>query len=184
MRKIANSWSLYMRYLRRLITTLVIVAFSQLAYAGMLKQPVDAPEFMQISNWINSKPLKMSEQRSNVVLVEFWTYECINCFHAMPYTKEWYKKYKDKGLVVVGVHTPEYPEEYAPENVVKAINKFDIQFPVAQDNQYATWKVYGNQFWPALYLIDKKGKIVYRHFGEGNYQETESVIRKLLAEKS
>lgn len=170
-------------YLKTFIAIVALTVTPKFTFAGTLKQPVDAPEFRRISNWINSKPLSMSGLRSNVVLIEFWAYECINCFHAMPYTKEWYKKYKDQGLVVVGVHTPEFPDEYSSENVSKAINKFDIQFPVAQDNEYATWKAYANQFWPALYLINKKGKIVYRHFGEGNYKETESVIRELLSEK-
>lgn len=172
-----------MKYLKTTIAIIALATISKFAVAGTLKQPIDAPEFKQISNWINSKALVMSEQRSNVVLVEFWAYECINCFHAMPYTKGWYKKYKDQGLVVVGVHTPEYPEEYSSENVTKAISKYGIEFPVAQDNEYATWRAYGNQFWPALYLINKKGKIVYRHFGEGNYNETETVIRQLLSEK-
>jgi thiol-disulfide isomerase/thioredoxin len=141
-----------------------------------------APEFTGIDTWINSSPLTMQQLRGKVVLVDFWTYTCINCIHVIPYVKSWNQKYKDQGLVVVGVHTPEYPFERNTDNVKEAIKRFDITFPVAQDNRYATWSAYSNQYWPAFYLVDKKGHVVYTHFGEGDYDETEAKIKALLAE--
>ncbi|MEW6342838.1 MAG: thioredoxin family protein [Pseudomonadota bacterium] len=141
-----------------------------------------APEFTGIDKWLNSDPLTMQQLRGKVVLVDFWTYTCINCIHVLPYVKTWNQKYKDQGLVVVGVHTPEYPFERNTDNVKAAIKRFDITFPVAQDNRYATWGAYNNQYWPAFYLVDKKGHVVYTHFGEGDYDETEAKIKALLAE--
>ncbi len=141
-----------------------------------------APEFAGIEKWLNSDPLTMQQLRGKVVLVDFWTYTCINCVRTLPYVKSWYDKYRSQGLVVVGVHTPEYPFERSTSNVAAALKKYDIRYPVAQDNRYTTWNAYNNQFWPAAYLIDKKGQVVYTHFGEGDYQETEATIRKLLAQ--
>jgi thiol-disulfide isomerase/thioredoxin len=123
----------------------------------------------------------MAGLKGKVVLVEFWTYSCINCIHVMPYVKQWHKTYRDQGLAVVGVHTPEYPEEGSAANVQAAIQRFGIRYPVAQDNGYKTWNAYGNRFWPAVYLIDRDGKLVYRHYGEGAYDATEARIRQLLA---
>lgn len=144
--------------------------------------PVPAPEFTGIENWLNSPPLTVASQRGKVVLVDFWTYTCINCIRTLPYVTNWHQKYKDQGLVVVGVHTPEFPFERSTANVQKALERFKITYPVAQDNRYATWEAYRNQYWPAVYLIDKQGQIVYRHFGEGNYAETEAEIQRLLAQ--
>jgi thiol-disulfide isomerase/thioredoxin len=141
-----------------------------------------APEFTGIEKWLNSAPLTIQQLRGKVVLVDFWTYTCINCIRTLPHVKEWHEKYKDQGLAVVGVHTPEYPLERSTDNVNAAIKRFGLTYPVAQDNQYATWNAYGNRFWPAVYLINKKGQVVYQHFGEGAYQETEVKIRALLAE--
>ena len=141
-----------------------------------------APEFVGIEQWHNSPPLTLAGLKGKVVLVEFWTYSCINCIHVMPYVKQWHKTYQDQGLVVVGVHTPEYPEEGSAANVRAAIQRFGIRYPVAQDNGYKTWNAYGNRFWPAVYLIDRDGKVVYRHYGEGAYDATEARIRQLLAE--
>nr|WP_315394509.1 thioredoxin family protein [uncultured Duganella sp.] len=141
-----------------------------------------APEFTGIDKWLNGDPLTMRELRGKVVLVDFWTYTCINCIRTLPYVKGWHEKYKDQGLVVVGVHTPEYPFERSTDNVRAAVKRFGITYPVAQDNQYATWKAYDNQYWPAVYLIDKQGRVVYQHFGEGAYAQTEAKIRSLLAE--
>ncbi|MCX4163560.1 MULTISPECIES: thioredoxin family protein [Paraburkholderia] len=143
-----------------------------------------APEFTGISTWLNSDPLTIQKLRGKVVLVDFWTYTCINCINTLPYVKSWNQKYKDQGLVVVGVHTPEYPFERDTDNVKTAIKRFGITYPVAQDNQYATWRAYDNQYWPAFYLIDKKGQVVYTHFGEGDYAQTEAAIQALLAQKS
>lgn len=144
--------------------------------------PAPAPEFTGIENWLNSPPLTLASQRGKVVLVDFWTYTCINCIRTLPYVTNWHQKYKDQGLVVVGVHTPEFPFERSTANVQKALERFKITYPVAQDNRYATWEAYRNQYWPAVYLIDKQGQIVYRHFGEGNYAETEAEIQRLLAQ--
>jgi thiol-disulfide isomerase/thioredoxin len=152
------------------------------AHAAPLGKPVQAPEFTGIEKWLNSEPLTMQQLRGKVVLVDFWTYTCINCIRTLPYVKSWNEKYKDQGLVVVGVHTPEYPFERSTDNVKNAIKRFGITYPVAQDNKYATWKAYSNQYWPAFYLVNKKGQIVYTHFGEGAYQETDAKIRALLAE--
>lgn len=143
-----------------------------------------APEFTNINQWLNSPPLSMRELRGKVVLVDFWTYSCINCINTLPYVKQWHEKYKDQGLVVVGVHTPEFAFEKSTANVQEAIKRFGIRYPVAQDNAYATWSAFRNQYWPATYLIDAQGRIVYHHYGEGNYAETEAVIQKLLAQRT
>ncbi len=143
-----------------------------------------APEFTGIDHWLNSPPLSMRELRGKVVLVDFWTYSCINCINTLPYVKQWHEKYKDQGLVVVGVHTPEFAFEKSTANVQEAIKRFGIGYPVAQDNAYATWSAFRNQYWPATYLIDAQGRIVYHHYGEGNYAETEAVIQKLLAQRT
>ncbi|CAE6751115.1 thioredoxin family protein [Paraburkholderia nemoris] len=156
------------------------------AAAGPVPNQLDnnaaAPEFTGIDKWLNSDPLTLQQLRGKVVLVDFWTYTCINCIHVLPYVKTWNQKYKDQGLAVVGVHTPEYPFERNTDNVKTAIKRFGITFPVAQDNNYATWRAYDNQYWPAFYLVDKKGHIAYTHFGEGDYEQTEAKIKALLAE--
>jgi thiol-disulfide isomerase/thioredoxin len=139
-----------------------------------------APEFAGISTWLNSDPLTIESLRGKVVLVDFWTYSCINCIRTLPYVTKWYDTYKDQGLVVVGIHTPEFGFEKETSNVKNAISRFKINYPVGQDNDYATWSAYSNQYWPAEYLIDKNGNIVYTHFGEGNYDITENTIRSLL----
>ena len=141
-----------------------------------------APEFQNIDRWLNSEPLEIRKLRGRVVLVDFWTFDCGNCLNQLPYVKDWNAKYKDQGLVVVGVHTPEFPFERSTENVQRAIRQLQISHAVAQDNSYATWRAFGNEFWPAIYLIDKQGRIVYSHFGEGRYGETEKKIQALLAE--
>ena len=142
-----------------------------------------APSFTGIEKWLNSEPLSMNALRGKVVLVDFWTYSCINCVRTLPYVEKWHEKYKEQGLVVVGVHTPEYPFEKATDGVQTAIKRYGIRYAVAQDNQYATWNAYNNLYWPALYLIDRKGRIVYKHFGEGDYDTTDETIRKVLAEQ-
>ena len=139
-----------------------------------------APEFKVGDNWLNSPPLTMSGLRGKVVLVEFWTYDCINCIHTLPYVTGWYSKYKDDGFVVVGVHTPEFSFEHDANNVKDAMKRLGIYYPVVQDNDYSIWNSYDNVYWPAEYLINQKGKIVYEHSGEGNYNITESMIRQLL----
>ncbi|MCY4530228.1 MAG: redoxin domain-containing protein, partial [Chloroflexi bacterium] len=141
-----------------------------------------APEFAGISGWINSEPLAMADLRGKVVLIDFWTYTCINCIRTFPHLKEWHAKYADKGLVVVGVHSPEFLFETLRSNVEQAVSDFGIEYPVAQDNLLNTWQLFGNRSWPGKFLIDKNGVIRYQHFGEGQYAETERLIRELLSE--
>lgn len=148
--------------------------------AASLQTGASAPDFAGIDAWLNSPPLDLKQLHGKVVLVDFWTFDCINCAHTIPHVKDWDARYRDKGLVVVGVHTPEYAFERDKGNLQKAIQKYGITFPVAQDNRYATWNAYGNQYWPAMYLIDQNGKLVYHHFGEGDYAQTENAIRGLL----
>jgi cytochrome c biogenesis protein CcdA/thiol-disulfide isomerase/thioredoxin len=139
-----------------------------------------APEPVGIVNWINSPPLSLMQLRGKVVLIDFWTYSCINCLRTLPYIKQWYADYKDDGLVIIGVHTPEFEFEKEPKNVAKAVMNLGIDYPVAQDNNFKTWLAYNNQYWPAHYLIDQKGNLRMVHFGEGGYVATENAIRELL----
>ena len=143
-----------------------------------------APDFQKISTWLNSKPLTLASLRGKVVLIDFWTYSCVNCIRTLPYVKRWYEAYRDAGLVVVGVHTPEFAFEHVPSNVKGAVESFGIDYPVALDNDYGTWTAWGNRYWPAEYYIDRQGHVRYAHFGEGDYAGTENVIRTLLAEKN
>jgi cytochrome c biogenesis protein CcdA/thiol-disulfide isomerase/thioredoxin len=150
--------------------------------ADLQKTGPPAPDFIAGGTWYNSQPLILKELRGKVVLVDFWTYTCINCIRTLPYIKDWYAKYKDKGFVVVGVHTPEFAFEKEARNVQQAIKDFGITYPVMQDNDYATWRAYDNHYWPAKYFIDKNGRIRATHFGEGEYDESERIIQELLAE--
>ena len=149
---------------------------------------ITAPELIAGGEWFNPPTPEASEGqalqslRGKVVLVDFWTYTCINCIRTLPYLRDWHEKYSDKGLVIIGVHTPEFEFEKSAENVRKAIEDFELKYPVMQDNDYATWRAYNNRYWPAKYIVDKNGKIRYRHFGEGKYDETEKVIQTLLSE--
>lgn len=145
-----------------------------------LKEPYDAPEFSGLNDWLNSEPIRMASLRGKVVLVDFWTYSCINCVRTLPYITAWDHEYRDKGLVVIGIHSPEFEFEKNKDNVKAALATHNIQYPVALDNQLDTWTVFHNQYWPAHYLIDQQGHVVYTHFGEGNYAETENNIRYLL----
>jgi cytochrome c biogenesis protein CcdA/thiol-disulfide isomerase/thioredoxin len=148
-----------------------------------LTAPYAAPEFTGISNWINSPPLTMASLRGKVVLIDFWTYSCINCVRTLPYITSWDAKYRDKGLVIIGVHAPEFEFEKQVDNIQTAVTKYGIHYPVAVDNTLATWTAFNNQYWPAHYLIDQQGRVVYTHFGEGHYDITESNIRTLLGIK-
>jgi thiol-disulfide isomerase/thioredoxin len=133
--------------------------------------------------WLNvDSPLRLADLRGKVVLVEMWTFGCINCQNVMPSLKEWHAKYKDQGLVIIGNHFPEFSYEEDLNNLKETIARNDIQYAVAQDNDGATWRAYKNHYWPALYLIDKQGHIRYVHIGEGRYKETEEIIRALLEE--
>jgi cytochrome c biogenesis protein CcdA/thiol-disulfide isomerase/thioredoxin len=144
-----------------------------------------APEFTDTEQWFNTpgdKPLTMKGLRGKVVLIDFWTYSCINCIRTLPYLNAWNKRYAKDGLVIVGVHTPEFPFEREASNVEEAIKNEGIEYPVVQDNESGTWNAYDNLYWPAEYFVDAKGEVRYAHFGEGEYEEKEQVIRELLAE--
>lgn len=146
--------------------------------------PVPAPEIESpAANWINSQPLNLKALKGKVVLVDFWTYSCINCLRTLPYLRAWHEAYKDQGLVIVGVHAPEFDFEKNKANVEKAMKRFRIAWPIVQDNDHLIWNRYQNRFWPAKYLIDRDGNIAYTHFGEGAYEETETTIRTLLSSK-
>ncbi len=158
---------------------------SLLADAQQLKVLGEAPEFMETEDWFNTPedhPLTLSSLRGHVVLVDFWTYTCINCIRTLPYLKAWDAAYRKDGLTIVGVETPEFQFEHEAGNVRNAIEQFGIRYPVVQDNNMGTWNAYGNEYWPADYLIDAQGKVRYTAFGEGDYGETETAIRALLAE--
>lgn len=145
-----------------------------------LSFPYPAPPIFGITSWINSKPLQLSDLKGKVVLIDFWTYSCINCLRTLPYLKDWYDKYHDKGFIIIGVHSPEFDFEKDLTNVRKAVATEGILYPVALDNQFVTWQNFENSYWPAHYLIDKNGNVVYEHFGEGDYDVTENNIRFLL----
>jgi cytochrome c biogenesis protein CcdA/thiol-disulfide isomerase/thioredoxin len=156
-----------------------------LADARGLKDIGKAPEFKETERWFNTpgdRPLTLTSLRGRVVLVDFWTYTCINCLRTLPYLKAWDATYRDKGLTIVGVHTPEFAFEHDAGNVQSAIARFGLRYPVAQDNNMGTWNAYGNQYWPADYLIDANGRVRYAAAGEGDYAQTETAIRALLAE--
>lgn len=144
----------------------------------------EGPQLRGIAGYINSEPFNLMEFRGKVVLVDFWTYSCINCQRTFPYLGEWYEKYKDQGLEIVGVHTPEFQFEKDYDNVVRASEKFGVVWRVAQDNDYRTWRAYRNQYWPRKYILDVDGFIRYDHIGEGAYAETEKVIQELLKERA
>ncbi len=160
-------------------TTSPVVASGSLSTLPIISK---APEFQGITNWLNSNPFTLNELKGKVVLIDFWTYSCINCIRTLPHVTSWYDTYKDAGLVVIGVHSPEFAFEKETTNVAKAISQFNIHYPVAQDNDFGTWLAYSNHYWPAEYLIDANGNIREFHFGEGNYDETENNIRILLKE--
>jgi thiol-disulfide isomerase/thioredoxin len=136
------------------------------------------------TGWINSKPLTAKDLKGKVVLVDFWTYSCINCLRSLPYMEGWAEKYKDSGLVVLGVHTPEFDFEKQLPNVQRAVQKFGLTYPVALDSDMTIWNAFHNEYWPAHYFIDAKGKVRFEHFGEGNYDQSERWIQQLLAERS
>lgn len=139
-----------------------------------------APNFVGISNWFNSAPLDIASLRGKVVLVNFWTYGCVNCVNALPHVTALYDKYKARGFVVVGVHTPEFPFERSAGNVQAALKRHGITYPVAQDNDSKTWNAYRNRYWPAQYIVDQNGRIVFQHAGEGQYKEIERTVAGLL----
>ena len=146
-----------------------------------------APELVSPDGYINTdgQPISLSQYiGKDVVLVDFWDYSCINCQRTIPYLNAWYQKYKDQGLVIIGVHTPEFSFEHLQSNVAAAVNQFGIKYPVVLDNEYKTWNAYQNEYWPNEYLIDIDGYIVHNQAGEGNYDETEKAIQQALAERA
>jgi cytochrome c biogenesis protein CcdA/thiol-disulfide isomerase/thioredoxin len=164
------------------LTTLPAPVGSTLPSEVVLDDLGPAPELTRIDAWINTDPLTIGSLRGKVILVEFWTFACINCIHVQPYVKAWYGRYASAGLIVVGVHTPELSFERDLANVRDAVAKADIRFPVAVDPSFATWNAYRNGYWPAFYFIDRAGEIRHVHVGEGDYDGSEQVIRELLTE--
>ena len=158
-----------------------VVALPAKAASGL---PVEGsmPPLTGAVNWLNSAPLSPEDLRGKVVLVDFWTYSCINCLHALPHVRSWHEKYRDKGLVVVGVHTPEFGYEKNVASVKKALADLGVTFPVAMDNDYVIWRAFNNRYWPAHYFVDAQGRIRFHHYGEGEYEHSERVIQQLLLE--
>jgi cytochrome c biogenesis protein CcdA/thiol-disulfide isomerase/thioredoxin len=146
--------------------------------------PETLPDLSGAVQWLNSAPLNRDQLKGHVVLVDFWTYSCINCLRTLPYIRAWAGRYKDDGFIVLGVHTPEFAFEKDPDNVRRAIKELQIPYPVPLDNDYSIWKAFSNQFWPADYLVDATGRVRYHHFGEGKYDETETHIQQLLKENN
>lgn len=157
-------------------------AHAEAELQNALKQPYPAPEITGITAWAKGTPQSIADLTRNghVVLIDFWTYSCINCLRTMPHLKEWHEKYADKGLTIIGLHAPEFDFEKDPANVERAIDRFGISWPIGLDNDKATWRAYQNKYWPAKYLINQQGQVVYTHFGEGDYDITEHNIRTLL----
>jgi thiol-disulfide isomerase/thioredoxin len=156
---------------------------SSVQLSGDKSQFKKAPEFEGISSYINSNGTKLSDLKGKVVLIDFWTYSCINCIRTLPYLVDWNQKYADKGLVIVGIHSPEFEFEKVIDNVKQAVTRFGIKYPVLLDNDHGTWNAFQNSYWPRKYLVDTEGFIRYDHIGEGGYVETENAIRNLLAER-
>ncbi len=156
----------------------------QLPARAPLSLPVEGqiPSLEGAVEWLNSPPLTVEQLRGKVVLVDFWTFGCINCRNALPYVREWHRKYKDQGLVVVGVHTPEFAFEKNIKNVKRAVGDLGVEFPVAIDNNFTIWRAFANNHWPAHYFVDARGRIRFHHFGEGEYEKSEQVIQQLLEE--
>src|SRR2546429_2117882 len=140
------------------------------------------PSFGGATEWLNSPPLTPDGLRGHVVLIDFWTYTCINWLRTLPYVRAWAEKYRDQGVVVIGVHTPEFPFEHDVENVRRAAKDMRVEYPIAVDSDYAIWSAFDNHYWPALYFVDAKGQIRHHQFGEGEYEQSEMVIQRLLAD--
>ena len=176
------------------IATLNLAGVSTLGCAAETAKPAapitvaaaeaTAPNFVGLGTWFNSAPLNLSDLRGKVVLVNFWTYGCSNCVNALPHVVDLYAKYKDRGLVVIGIHTPEFPFERSAANVQAALKRHGITYPVAQDNDSKTWAAYHNQYWPSQYIVDQRGRIVLHHDGEGQYEEIDRTVARLLSANS
>jgi thiol-disulfide isomerase/thioredoxin len=138
------------------------------------------PEFQGVSQWLNSSPLSIAQLKGSVVLVQFWTFACINCQRTLPYLVRWHQTYAKQGLKIIGIHTPEFAFERDVKNVQQALRRHHLTYPVGMDNEYKTWNAYSNQYWPHLFLADRRGLLQYDHIGEGAYDTTEQTIRRLL----
>jgi thiol-disulfide isomerase/thioredoxin len=160
---------------------LMLTAFV-VAAMGTPARTSELDSLSSATDWINSPPLTAEGLQGRVVLVQFWTYSCVNWIRTLPYVRAWAEKYRDQGLVVIGVHAPEFEFEKRPDNARWGAKHFGVDYPVAVDNGFSIWRAFGNQYWPALYLIDGRGRIRYTHFGEGEYEQSERKIQKLLAE--
>lgn len=171
---------------RFFIFSFVFVLLSAIAFADSADElvGVKAPELEGGTAWLNSKPLKLSQLKTKVVLIDFWEYTCVNCVRTLPYLREWHKRYAKDGLVIIGVHTPEFEFSKIRDNVERAVKSFNIEYPVVLDNNYKIWTAFRNQVWPREYLIDGKGVIRYDHAGEGGYQQTEKMIQTLLRQQN
>lgn len=181
---------------RWLTVTFVVLLFAAVALFFSTRRPTLArveaqnsslqnlrPDFSGAVSWLNSAPLDLHQLRGKVVVVDFWTYSCINCLRSLPWSEAWYERYKDSGLVVIGVHTPEFDFEKDPARIDRALKRYGIHFPVAVDSRRAIWDSFNNRYWPAHYFIDAKGVVREEHFGEGEYGRSEQWIRELLAER-
>ena len=146
------------------------------------QESATAPD-LATGEWINSGPLKLQDLRGRVVLIEFWTFGCYNCRNTLPFVKAWHDRYQDKGLTVIGVHSPEFEEERKVENLRREVASLGISYPVVTDNDYQTWKAYKVEAWPTVFVLDKQGRVRWMHVGEGGYDEAERLIQKLLSEK-
>ncbi len=162
-----------------------VMAHSAKPQPSSLPVLFNAPEIKGLSHWINSEKINsMKELRGKVILVDFWTYSCFNCINTFPYVQAWHEKYAKDGLVVLGIHAPEFLFERKLDNVKQAVKKHGLTFPIALDNGFKLWRAYRNRYWPAFYLVDKNGVVRYTHFGEGRYRETEAAIVSLLKQKA
>ena len=166
------------------VAVLVAVQRSPTSVAGRVnveKLPVGpAAPALEAEGWLNSKPLGAADLAGKVVVYDFWTYSCVNCVRTLPYLRSWYERYQRDGLVIVGVHTPEFEFEKSDDNVTKAVKRLDVTWPVAFDDGMTIWNSFGNRYWPAKYITDREGRVRYVHYGEGAYDETQNVLRKLL----
>jgi len=166
-------------YVSGLSKTLLMPFFSSTEFNR--SESAAAPE-LTAGDWINSEPLTLKGLRGRVVLIDFWTFGCINCRNTLPSLKSWHDRYRDKGLTIIGVHSPEFDEERDVANLRRAVASLGISYPVVTDNDYQTWKAYDVEAWPTVFLLDKQGRIRWKHVGEGRYDEAERMIQKLLAE--
>lgn len=175
---------------KHIFGTVILVGVITLAVLALLRvrEPVTragngplAPDFAGGGAWVNSTPLTLADLRGKVVLVDFWTFGCYNCQNTLPAMRQWWARYKDQGLVIVGVHTPEFGYEHELANVQAAVQRAEIGWPIVQDNDYAIWNAYHNRYWPHFFLIDHTGRIIYDRIGEGAYDETERRIQQALA---